>query len=102
MALAAGPVSTVQKTSHAHSTCNPLLAAHLACAHTLHEQAVAGFMADNNSGRPISPDRVLSFSSPDAANDWLRLPGSAERVAGGVHFTTPGRLDWHQGGFCLG
>ena len=50
------------------------------------------FLAASNPGRPIAPDRVLSFANAEAANAWLR--DNPERVMGGVHFSARGEQCW--------
>ncbi|KAL4859820.1 ABC transporter A family member 2 [Chlorella vulgaris] len=59
-------------------------------------QGVIQFMQANNPGRPISDDRVLGFTSPDAVNAWLM--DNPERVLGGVHFSfneaAPSQVDY--------
>ncbi|KAI7842323.1 hypothetical protein COHA_003963 [Chlorella ohadii] len=50
------------------------------------DQLVARMMR-LNPGRSMDASRVLSFSTPEEANAWLRVSGNTERVLGGVHFS---------------
>ncbi len=52
----------------------------------LQDQLVARMMR-LNPGRSMDASRVLSFSTPEEANAWLRVSGNTERVLGGVHFS---------------
>ncbi|PSC73682.1 ABC transporter A family member 2 [Micractinium conductrix] len=58
----------------------------LAAYETVRDVVVPHIMAAN-PGRPISPDQVLQFSDPSAANAWL--VANPERCPGGIHFSFP-------------
>lgn len=53
------------------------------------QDTIVPAMMAANPGRPISPDRVLSFADGAATSAWLTA--NPERVLGGVHFSDSGR-----------
>mgnify|MGYP001810675978 CR=1 FL=1 len=61
---------------------------------SLQDVVVPHIMAAN-PGRPISPDQVLQFSDPSAANAWL--VANPERCPGGIHFSFPEEAQGEQG-----